>query len=112
MSTAYPDAIDEFINPSANDTLDSSTVPHAEQHAKANDAIVAIQSVLGANPAGSYSTVKDRIIAVEETAATQSYLDGLLDVTILTVAPGDLLRYTGTEWANYPEENLVDGGNF
>jgi hypothetical protein len=112
MSTAYPNAIDQFVNPTPNDSLDSTTVPHAEQHAQANDAIVAIQSTLGTNPAGSYSTVKDRIAAVEQTATTQSYLDGLLDVTIETVTSGDVLRYTGTEWVNYPEENLVDGGNF
>lgn len=112
MTTAYPNAIDQFVNPTANDTLDSGTVPHAEQHSKANDAIAAIQTVLGTDPSGSHQTVKDRIFSIESSITTQSQLNGLEDVTISSVASGDILRYSGTQWTNYPEENLVDGGNF
>jgi hypothetical protein len=112
MSTQYPNSLDVLQNPTSNDRLDSQTVPHAEQHANANDAIEAVQTVLGTNPAGSHLTVKDRIISVETDLANQSVLNGLTDVTIATANSGDVLRYSGSEWINYPEENLVDGGNF
>lgn len=112
MPSQYPAALDNLINPTANDTLNSVTVPHHLQHANANDALEAIQTVLGINPAGTHLTVKDRIVAVENDILNQSVLNGLTDVTINSVANGQVLRYNGTAWVNYDEENLVDGGNF
>jgi len=112
MATNYPNSLDVLNNPSSTDRLDSPTVPHHEQHSNANDAIEALQTVLGVNPAGSHLTVKDRIISAETNISNQSVLNGLNDVTIATASGGDILRYSGTEWVNYPEENLVDGGNF
>lgn len=112
MSTQYPNSLDNFVNPTPNDTLNSTTVPHAQQHANLNDAVEAIQTVMGLSPAGSHLTVKDRIIAAEAQISNQSVLNGLNDVTIATVSNGDVLRYNGTQWVNYSEENLVDGGNF
>jgi hypothetical protein len=112
MATQYPNSLDNFINPTPTDTLDSGVVPHAQQHANLNDAVEAMQTVLGINPAGAHLTVKDRIIAAESQITTQSVLNGLNDVTIGGVASGDVLRYNGTQWVNYSEENLVDGGNF
>ena len=112
MPSQYPSALDNLINPTANDALNSVTVPHHLQHANANDALEAIQTVLGINPAGSHLTVKDRMIAAETNISNQSVLNGLTDVTINSVATGQVLRYNGTAWVNYNEENLVDGGNF
>jgi hypothetical protein len=105
MATNYPNSLDILQNPSATDALNSGLVPHHLQHANANDAIEALQTVLGVNPAGSYLTVKDRIAASEA-------LSGLNDVTITSVATGNVLRYNGSKWANYAEANLTDGGNF
>lgn len=65
MPTQYPGAVDNFTNPTTADPMNSATVPHAAQHANANDAIEAIETVLGTNPQGTSSTVKDRIIAAE-----------------------------------------------
>lgn len=112
MPSQYPSALDNLINPTANDALNSVTVPHHLQHANANDALEAIQTALGINPAGSHLTVKDRIIAAETNISNQSVLNGLTDVTINSVATGQVLRYNGNAWINYNEENLVDGGNF
>jgi hypothetical protein len=64
------------------------------------------------NPAGSHLTVKDRIIATESAISTQSVLNGLTDVTISGVNSGNILRYNGSQWINYAESNLTDGGNF
>lgn len=112
MSTVYPASLDNFTNPSATDMLNSVTVPHHQQHTDLNDAVEAIETVLGLSPAGSHLTVKDRIISAESAISAQSILNGLTDVTISTANPGDVLRYNGSAWVNYGEENLVDGGNF
>ncbi len=112
MASQYPANLDNLINPQADDSLDSLTVPHHLQHANANDSVEAIQTVLGINPAGSHLTVKDRIISAEALISNQSLLNGLTDVTIASVTAGNVLRYNGSQWINYAEENLVDGGNF
>ena len=112
MTTQYPAALDVLINPTSSDSLNSATVPHHQQHADANDAIEAMQTVIGLNPAGSHLTVKDRIISAETAITTQSVLNGLTDVTITTVSTGNVLRYNGSVWVNHAEENLTDGGNF
>lgn len=64
--TTYPGSLDSFTNPLSTDTLatagGSTAVPHASQHANLNDAVLAIQTALGANlanvvlPARSIST--------------------------------------------------------
>lgn len=69
MATLYPGALDVFTNPNPTDTLNSVTVPHAKQHTDVNDAIEAIESVLGINPAGTFLTVKDRVVAIENVIA-------------------------------------------
>jgi hypothetical protein len=112
MATNYPNSLDVLINPTENDYLNSVVVPHAQQHANANDAIEALQTVLGVSPAGAHLTVKDRIIAAEQSISDQSILNGLTDVTISQVANGNILRYNGSQWVNYAEGNLTDGGNF
>lgn len=112
MSTVYPGSLDNFTNPSATDMLNSVVVPHHRQHTDLNDAVEAIETVIGLNPAGTHLTVKDRIIAAESAITTQSVLNGLTDVTISSANPGDVLRYNGSAWVNYPETGIVDGGNF
>lgn len=74
MASNYPDSLDSFTNPSANDSLNSSTVPHATQHANANDAIVAIESTLGTNPQGSSASVKARLDAVDSSLSQKTVL--------------------------------------
>lgn len=72
MGTNYPGALDAFVNPTAEDELDSAVVPHDQQHANANDAIEVIQAVLGTNPAGLHGTVKNRILNIEQSLGTIS----------------------------------------
>jgi len=56
MNTNYPNQVDTFVNPSPDDKLGSTVVPHAELHTKVNEAIIAIQNALGSGPAGSNLT--------------------------------------------------------
>jgi len=69
MSSNFPNALDSLTNPTATDSLDSANVPHADQHANANDAIEAIESTLGTNPQGASATVKARLDALDTTVA-------------------------------------------
>lgn len=109
MTTQYPNALDQFSNPSATDMLNSAAVPHHQQHTDANDAIEAIQSTLGTDPAGAFATVKDRLVSIEEALIAPSALNDLTDVTITSALPDDLLKYNGTAWVN---SNVIDGGVF
>lgn len=34
------------------------------------------------------------------------------DVEITDIKTGDVLRWSGGKWRNYPEASIVDGGNF
>jgi hypothetical protein len=63
MATNYPSSLDSLTNPTATDTLDSATVPHASQHTDINDAVEAIEAELGTLPKGSFATVKARLAA-------------------------------------------------
>lgn len=91
MGTTYPGAIDSLTNPTGTDTLNSPS--HANQHADANDAIEAIETELGTDPAGSYATVKARIaalpqgqLAYAQVTADQSTIGtGLVDLSGLSV---------------------------
>jgi hypothetical protein len=49
-------------------------VPHADQHANANDAIEAIESTLGVNPQGGSATVVARLTALDSTVAGKAGL--------------------------------------
>jgi hypothetical protein len=68
MPTSYPSNIDNFTNPTATDTLDSVTVPHASQHTNINDAVEAIETALGANLAN--------VVLPARTISTTSPLSG------------------------------------
>jgi hypothetical protein len=74
MASSFPGGLDSFTNPTATDTLDSATVPHADQHANANDAIEAIESTLGVNPQGSSATVVARLTTLDSTVAGKAGL--------------------------------------
>ena len=77
MASSFPGGLDNFTNPTATDTLDSATVPHADQHANANDAIEAIESTLGVNPQGSSATVVARLTALDSTVAGKAPATGI-----------------------------------
>ena len=63
MTTAYPGSIDNFTNPTSTDALDAPGVEHDLQHANANDAIEAVETALGIDPAGTYADVATRLAA-------------------------------------------------
>ena len=87
MATNYPGAVDSFVNPTATDTLDSATVPHAAQHDNINDAMSAVQVTLGVNPQGSSATVVARLTALDSTVSGKAATNQTMYVgtTALTI---------------------------
>jgi len=82
----YPNSLDNFSNPSSSDLTNSGVVPHAQQHANVNDAIEAIQAVLGILPQGGFETVKARLQDIENDLASigSSMVSTMLDNSIST----------------------------
>jgi len=86
MATNYPGALDSFVNPTATDTLDSATVPHAAQHDNINDAMSAVQVTLGVNPQGDSATVVARLTALDSTVAGKAATNQTMYVGTTAVA--------------------------
>lgn len=65
MSIAFPTSLDVFTNPNAagGDQLD--TVPHDVQHANANDAIEAIEAILGITNSADSDSINYRMRDIE-----------------------------------------------
>jgi hypothetical protein len=111
--------LDALTNPTATDLMDSVTVPHATQHANANDAIEAIQAELGTDPAGASATVKARLDAVDSdsrwtdartpTAHKTSHEDGGSDE--LTLAQSQVANLTTDLAAKSPATCLYLAGS-
>jgi hypothetical protein len=86
MATNYPGALDTLTNPIGTDALNSATVPHAQQHANANDAIEAIQAELGVNPKGSSATVVARLDGTANLGAANAFTVGGHTITAQSAA--------------------------
>lgn len=77
MTTNYPTSIDTFVNPTSNDSLNSPS--HSQQHTNLNDAMVAVQTKLGAGNAdkvGSYLVINQNF-----TSYTSVILDNIFTTT-------------------------------
>lgn len=89
MTITYPTALDVFTNPTAGDALNAASVPHATQHADANDAIEALEAKVGI---GASTPVANRVLAgtgvgVSGWSASPT-LTGLILTAGLTVSAG------------------------
>ena len=118
MSTSYPGALDSFVNPTATDTLDSATVPHAAQHDNINDAMAAVQVTLGVNPQGGSATVVARLTAIESSVSDKASLSAANTFTtgtqvIATGADGTVglkvKRNSATQSADIVQVTQSDG---
>lgn len=65
MATNYPEEIDILLNPNSSDPL--SAPSHSQQHANANDAIVAIQEFVGVSDSEDGSSLSYKIKEIEQT---------------------------------------------
>jgi hypothetical protein len=108
MATNFPTSLDALTNPTATDTLDSVTVPHADQHANANDAIEALQAKVGADGSAVTTSHDYKIAQLEAQPAvtggdSHDHTTGngaLIPAAGLdtdnSAADGDLMSYSDT----------------
>lgn len=99
MPTAYPAAFDTLTNPAPTDALNAPS--HADQHANANDAIEAIEHILGVSPQGVEATVSARIAAIEGAPsgggiAILAAIDRWTGISPQFTATGAFVMVTGT----------------
>lgn len=87
MPTQYPTALDNFTNPSSTDTLGSSTVPHAAQHANINDAVEALETKVGTDASTDPTSLEYRVNTLE-AGAVNGWRDLIGDITPKTTGPG------------------------
>ena len=65
MATSFPSGLDSFTNPTADDSLNSDTVPHADQHANLNDAVEALEAKVGADSSAVTSSLDYKVAQLE-----------------------------------------------
>ena len=94
MPTNFPTSVDNFTNPTANDSLNLPS--HSTQHANANDAIEAIETFL--LPGGSGASGLVRVIP---TSATNGTVSATGDVTFSGVSSLTINGCFTTTYTNY-----------
>lgn len=96
----YPTSLDTLSNPSAIDTLNNVTTPHATQHGNLNDIVEALEAKVGINSSAVTTSHDYKLSAVTSTAkaltsgtSTQSVTNLTLVTPTLTIgsdATGDM----------------------
>ena len=84
MTTSYPGALDSSLNtvPAASAVLGTSTPTHRTHHQNIADAIVALETALGLNPAGGETDAATRMGAVSAIGARQRSMGQALGKTL------------------------------
>jgi hypothetical protein len=80
MATNFPTSLDSLTNPQGTDSV--AAVPHAAQHANANDAIEALEAKVGANNSAVTTSLDYRVRTLEsasvDTEAIQDIVGGMV----------------------------------
>jgi hypothetical protein len=82
MASSYPGVLDALNNPLGTDAMNAVSVPHATQHTNVNDAVEAIEAVLGVNPQGGSVSVAARL----STASYIGHVHAITDITSLSAS--------------------------
>jgi hypothetical protein len=112
MATNFPTSLDVLINPQPNDSVE--LVPHAAQHANANDAIEALESKVGANNSTDPNSLDYKVKTLEtnilDPEEVEDLVGGLLATGThnnITVAYDDVARKINLT-ATYDDEEVMD----
>ena len=81
MATNFPTSLDALTNPQGTDSV--AAVPHAAQHANANDAIEALQARVGVTGSAIATSLTNRIAVLEsasvDTETIQDIVGGMVE---------------------------------
>jgi hypothetical protein len=81
MASNFPSSLDDFTNPTADDSLNSDTVPHADQHANINDAVEALEAKVGVDSSAVTSSLDYKVSTLETDVTTlEGRVDNLVEV--------------------------------
>ena len=81
MATNFPSSLDDFTNPTADDSLNSDTVPHADQHANINDAVEALEAKVGVDSSAVTSSLDYKVSTLDTDVTTlEGRVDNLVEV--------------------------------
>jgi hypothetical protein len=112
MATNFPASLDVLINPQPNDSVE--LVPHASQHANANDAIEALESKVGANNSTDPNSLDYKVKTLEtnilDGEEVEDLVGGLLTTGThnnITVVYDDVSRKINLT-ATYDDEEVMD----
>jgi hypothetical protein len=112
MATNFPTSLDALTNPQGTDSVQA--VPHAAQHANANDAIEALQAKVGINGSTNAASLDKRVATLEnasvDTEAIQDIVAGVLTAGIhtnITVTYDDTANKINLA-ATYSDEQVMD----
>lgn len=76
MPSSYPGALDSLAKPTSTTLQNASGFEHDVVHTNEANSIEAVQSTIGTNPQGSFSTVKARLDDVDVSIAYIGYAVG------------------------------------
>jgi hypothetical protein len=117
MPTNYPTSLDNFTNPTANDSLNLPS--HSTQHANANDAIEAIEAKLGignANQVGLYhintTTFTSQSSVQVDNVFTSTYTNYLVQINVAGSTPASLEMQTATGGTAQSGSSYEYAGNY
>lgn len=97
MTTSFPASFDNFTNPTPSSNMSDAGVLHSDQHANANDAIRALEAVVGVTNS-TVSTSHTKKLADIETALTTKQTT-LIAGTNITIT-GNTISSTGGSGAS------------
>lgn len=70
MTIVFPNALDTFVDPTAANNLNDPTVLHSTQHANLNDAVLALETKVGANGTGVISVSAGPVVIAAKNGQT------------------------------------------
>jgi hypothetical protein len=112
MATTFPTSLDALTNPQGTDSVQA--VPHAAQHANANDAIEALQSKVGIDGSIDPNSLDKRVADLEnqsvDTESIQDIVAGVLEAgthTNITVTYDDVANKINLA-STYGDEQVMD----
>lgn len=95
MATNFPISLDSFVNPQADSLL--ATISHSQQHTNANDAIEAIETLIGVNGSTELTTIQGQL------RKTRVSLSG----TEIGTGPLNFVTANGAGWSISNEAGVI-----